>query len=351
MPNKIEAKDALDRVIRKSRIHLYKPIQIAEILYHHRIDRNFNLSDLESYRNISKRWRDEVSLQLLGSICTSSSKFQDNLFDGNAIPPAIMAELGKENEKTNGAVEAYIYRCFDKKHSLLHDIVNYSTNATAEDFRVEDIINYFWNEPGLKRSIDKVYEIIVYALFITIIDALELKVTISVSKKKMDLVEEFYDFTRSVIGIDLSSPTLEQKAMVFRVGVTNAADRGLDMYSNWGPAIQVKHLVLDENLASNIIESVSADRIVIVCKNAEKKLLISVLKQIGWKSRIQSIITEENLIAWYERALRGKYSYMLAKPLLDSFIEEFQNEFPSVSTESTIIDLRHYELITDAFWC
>lgn len=33
MPNKNDAKVALDKIIKKSRIHLYKPIQIAEILY------------------------------------------------------------------------------------------------------------------------------------------------------------------------------------------------------------------------------------------------------------------------------------------------------------------------------
>ncbi len=31
MPNRVQAKAALDAVIKKSRVHLYKPIQIAEI--------------------------------------------------------------------------------------------------------------------------------------------------------------------------------------------------------------------------------------------------------------------------------------------------------------------------------
>ena len=34
-----------------------------------------------------------------------------------------------------------------------------------------------------------------------------------------------------------------------------AADRGLDMYSNWGPAIQIKHLSLDVELAKNIVDA------------------------------------------------------------------------------------------------
>ena len=37
MPNRVQAKAALDAVIKKSRVHLYKPIQIAEILYRDRV--------------------------------------------------------------------------------------------------------------------------------------------------------------------------------------------------------------------------------------------------------------------------------------------------------------------------
>ena len=61
------AKRALDNVIEKSRVHLYKPIQIAEILYHHRTQGDINLANLEEYRNISKKWRDEITIDLLGS--------------------------------------------------------------------------------------------------------------------------------------------------------------------------------------------------------------------------------------------------------------------------------------------
>ena len=311
---------------------------------------DFDISILDSYRTISKSWRDEISIQLLGRKCTSSSKFQDNLFEANAIPPEAIVVLAAENERTNGAVEAYIYRLFDKKHSQLQDILNYCNSTVPENFKVKDIVDYFWNEPGLKRSLDKVYEIIVYALFITIIEALELKVSISINESKADLLKEFKEFARSIMQIDISTPISHQKARIFRVGVTNAADRGLDMYSNWGPAIQIKHLSLDEKLASSIVDSVSADRVVIVCKDVEKKLLVSVLNQIGWKSRIQSIVTEEDLITWYEKALRGKYADELSQPLLNTLQEEMQNEFPSISEDETIIDQRGYEKVSDQFW-
>ncbi|SUA25246.1 NgoI restriction endonuclease [Neisseria gonorrhoeae] len=60
------------------------------------------------------------------------------------------------------------------------------------------------------------------------------------------------------------------------------------MWSNFGLAIQVKHLSLDEELAEDIVSSISADRIVIVCKKAEQSVIVSLLTQIGWKSRIQT---------------------------------------------------------------
>lgn len=197
---------------------------------------------------------------------------------------------------------------------------------------------------------DKVYEIVVFALFSTLIDALELKVEISINKDKLDMVKEFEDFTRSVMCIDFSNPTSVQDAKVFRVGVTNAADRGLDMYSNWGPAVQIKHLSLDIDRAENIVSSVNSDKIIIVCKDAEKSVIISLLTQIGWKSRIQSIITEQDLCDWYEKALRGKYGNIIGDKLLRALIEEIAEEFPSVDNGADCLKDRHYEFIHSEEW-
>ena len=44
------------------------------------------------------------------------------------------------------------------------------------------------------------------------------------------------------------------------------------MWANFGMAIQIKHLSLTEELAENIVSSVSSDRIVIVCKESEENL-------------------------------------------------------------------------------
>lgn len=340
-----EAKKALDFVIDKGRVHMYKPIQIAEILYRDRVFQDIDLSCLEDYRTQSKKWRDDVTIPLVGRRCTSSARFQDDLFNANATPPSVLAVLGEENRKMKGVVEAYIYNQFTNKHSQLSNALDYCLRASKDKFYVKDFIDSFWKEPGLKRSLDKIYEIIVYALFSTLVEALNLKVEITVNEDAYPLLREFEDFSQKIMCLNCSSPQYAQNAKVYRVGVTNAADRGLDMYSNWGPAIQIKHLSLDVELAENIVSSVSSDKVVIVCKDAEKNVIISLLSQIGWRNHIQSVVTESDLINWYEKALRGTYAALLGNKLLYCLAKEIAEEFPSVDVTPDIIKDRHYEKI------
>ena len=346
-----EAKAKLDNVIAISRVDLYKPIQIAEILYHQRtVDCSLDLLDLESYRTQSKHWRDDVSIELLGKVCTSNSRFQDNLFNNNAIPPEVLYVLGQENLRTGGAVEAYIYNQFNNRHKQLEDALLYCLASTPADFSIQHLLNSFRYEAGLKRSIDKIYEIIVFSLFDTLVNQLELTIDISVAESKIDLLREFEAFAQNVMCLDCNNLIHSESAHVYRVGVANAADRGLDMYSNWGPAIQIKHLVLSEKLADSIVDSVSSDRVVIVCKSAERGLIMSLLNQIGWKSRIQSVVTEENLVDWYEKALRGTYSSTMGTQLLATICEQIHLEFPSIEKSRGFLHSRNYHTISDSFW-
>lgn len=336
-----EAKKALDRVIIKSRIHLYKPIQIAEILYRDRVFGDIDLLNLETYRTKSKAWRDKICIVLLGRISTSSAKFQDDLF--NAIPPHLIAAMGAYNREQNGIVEAYIYRQFVEKYAQLRNALNYCANTTKENFCVQYFLDLFWHEAGLRRSIDKVYEIITHSLFDTLAQALELQITLSINKDKADILHEFQDFTYAVMNLSQDMLHTTKQARVYRVGVTNAADRGLDMYANWGIAIQIKHLSLDITLAQEIISHIHSDKIVIVCKDAEKDVIYSLLAQIGWNDRIQSIITENDLIAWYEKAMRGQYANLLGDTLLQTLNCAIMEEFPSVQSLPHILLDRHYE--------
>lgn len=345
-------KQSIDKIIDKARVHLYKPIQIAEILYRDRVDKDIKLDDLETYRNISKKWRDIICIRFLGRTSTSSARYQDDVFNDNAIPPDVLNKLGVENRKKNGIIEAYIYRRFAQRFSQMSTGLDYCQQNTKHDFKLSELLSLFWNEPGLRRSIDKIYEIVVYSLFSALVEALEISVEVSLNPDKMDILKEFEDFSRQVIQLSVDNTNVKLKARINRVGVTNAADRGLDMWANFGLAIQIKHLSLTEELAENIVSSVSSDRIVIVCKDSEQSIIVSLLNQMGWKSKIQSIVTESDLIKWYDRALRGKFSNEIGENVLRKLNNEIQLEFP-VSNNTDFLKFfqsRSYDKLIDPFW-
>ena len=346
------AKQALDKVIDKARVHLYKPIQIAEILHRDRIEKDITLSELATYRTQSKKWRDIICIQFLGRTSTSSARYQDDVFNDNAVPPAILAVLGEENRHSNGIVEAYIYRKFLQRFSQMTTGLDYCITHDKTDFQLNEFLDLFWHEAGLRRSIDKVYEIIVYALFSVLVEALEVSVEVSMNPEKIDILKEFEDFAKNVIQLTPEQMTIKLKARINRVGVTNAADRGLDMWANFGLAIQIKHLSLTEELAENIVSSVSADKIVIVCKDTEQKIIVSLLNQLGWKAKIQSIVTETDLLRWYEKALRGKYAQLCGDKILKKLFDEIQVEFPTTDKKEFLqfIQKRGYDNLVNNRW-
>lgn len=347
------AKNALDSIIKKSRVHLYKPIQIAEILYKNRKTQDVNdLTDLESYRNASKKWRDIVCMQFLGRICTSSAKFQDNLFEKNAMPPHLLKNLGIENANNNGIVEAYIYKAFEEKHLQLENALTYCLDSTNNNFEVKEFLEQFWEQPGLKRSLDKIFEIVVYSLFEVLTTAIEVKIDIYYDKNQVNLIEEFSDFAYKVLNLSSTSKRKTLDAHFNRVGVTNAADRGLDMYANFGSVVQIKHLSLDEELAEDVVTSITSDRIIIVCKNSEETVINTLLTQIGWRSRIQAVITIDELVTWYDKALKGTFSKILGKRIISTLANEIKTEFPSVGSNDfqKFKQERGYDEIRSEYW-
>ncbi len=346
MPTENLSKKALDTVIRKSRVHLYKPIQIAEILYHHRTEKGWDLNDLESYRNISKRWRDEVSMLLVGRKSTSSQKYQDNVFEANAMPPKLLAQLGAINKKGGGFVEAYIYKALKDRLSSVRKVEEYVKSSTADTFSLQELVSLFQATPGLRRSIDKIYEILVYALFATIVRALKAKITLEIENKDPEILKDFDRFIKMVLGIDAKQTKIVLPAALYRVGVTNAADRGLDIWANFGPAIQVKHLTLTAELVEDIADNIPADKIVIVCLDAEKKAIETLLKQVGWGERIQGIITIGDLDNWYKICLNKKYRSNLGAKLLKDVERELNAEFPSSKEIDPFLESRGYDKIT-----
>ena len=347
MPLDKEAKEALGAIIRKSRVHLYKPIQIAEILFHHRTKSGWDLEDLESYRNISKKWRDEISIKLVGRRSTSSQKYQDNVFEANAMPPKLLKVLGDINKKEAGRIEAFIYAALKARLLNVYAVKEYIKQSTSESFSLRKLVSLFENNPGLKRSIDKMYEILVYALFTAIVRALKVRVTMEIANPDKEMLKDFDTFIETVLGFMPESTQLVMSAALFRAGVANAADRGLDMWTNFGAAIQVKHIALTPDILEDISDDICADRIVIVCLTSEKKTIEAVLEQVGWGGKIQGIVTIDDLDKWYKICLSDKYKSSIGAYLLRDVEREFECEFPSSTRiEPFMIERGYNKLLT-----
>lgn len=209
----------------------------------------------------------------------------------------------------------------------------------------------FVRDKKIKRSIDKAYEIVVYALFNTLVKHLRAKITLSTDPSQIDLPRAFEEFAHLVLGIDAQTPSISIEARLYRAGATNAADRGLDMWANFGPVIQVKHITLTDELAEDICDEVAADRIVIVCKDSERRTIEYVLQQLG--HRVQAIIVQSQLVHWYEQALHGEFGNRLGEDLLNNLRQEFRIEFPYSTTFESFYREREYDRVPKSlsqFW-
>ena len=338
-----EAKIRLDSIIDKARVDLYKPIQIAEVLHQARLNPHLlNINDKSSYQNTSLKWRDLVTHQLLGKICTSSARFQHDLWNETAMPSEYLSILDIENRQCFGIVEAYIYARFQQRQGTVTNIISYITHTAPNQFSLTSLLEMFISESGIRRSIDKAYEIITYVLFETIISALETQITIQIPYHKQALLNSFSDITQVLIGLSSTQQTRTETAHIYRVGVTNAADRGLDMWANFGIAIQVKHLTLDANLAKEIVNQVESDHIVIVCKNNDAEVIRIITQQIGWGQRVRGIVTESQLVEWYTRCLSEPFIKELGTPLLAQLKDGFFAEFPQTNAIIEFLQQRQY---------
>lgn len=87
-------------------------------------------------------------------------------------------------------------------------------------------------------------------------------------------------------------------------------------------------------------------------KEANREVLVSVLKQFGSAGQLQRVITEEELEVWYEKALRGQSAESIGDTVLQKLANEIKVEFPSTTAVfDDFLDERCYNSIPSVdFW-
>jgi type II restriction enzyme len=329
----MEAKQRLDKLIKKSRADLYKPIAVAEILFRHRLER-LNIENLDSYRRRSYEWMQDIIWKLHRKTTQLNSRYWDQLFDEAVLPPNQIQELARFNTEHNGLVEVYIYAHVQSKYSAFTELRKKLTTMPLDSFSLDTFLGFFEDNAKYRGSIDKAYEIVVYALFNAIVQELKAKITLSVENTATPILQEFEDFAQLVLGIDIQHLSIEKPARLFRVGTANANDAGLDMWANFGPAVQVKHISLQPSQTVDICNGVRADQLVVVCKTSDAKAIQAVIEQMGLVDKLRGIITKNNLENWYGKCFLPQYRETLGRKVVDSIVEEMKLEFPLAISES-----------------
>ncbi|MEI7686050.1 MAG: HaeII family restriction endonuclease [Planctomycetota bacterium] len=346
-----EAKQQLDRLVANARDQLLMPITIAEVL--RRIaDKTADINDIDAIRKNSYHWCATICRRLFGKKLSLNRSYWGRLYSHH-VPPTSLATLAEHNGDTNGVAEAYVYARLRQTTISLQAIRKSINEIPRSEFILAEFLSAFESDEKLKRSIDKAYEVVVHALFNAIAGRVKAQVTVSVSTADAAILEDFKDFCKLLLGVDAETPTMTVPARLYRVGGANSRDGGVDLWANFGPAIQVKHVSLDAAIAPPIVESVSAEHMVIVCLDADKQVIEVVLKQLGLDSKVRGIITKADLQRWYGLALGPKHLDDMAAPLFKALLTEFDDEFPLANPAAidALVKERGYDALTlDGDW-
>ena len=322
-----QAKEKLDHVIAIGRVEMYKPIQVAETLRMANASKLINLSDVESYRTKSRRWRDNVTDALFSKSSTSSARFQDDLWNPSAVPPEAMVALGNANS-SNHVVEAYIYSFIVEKNRELVTARSTVSNLNSKG-QVENLLAAF-DIQTLKSSADRLYEILATAVFKT--ELSQTSYTISIDGPKPTKHQNSID---ALVDLVFHFP---MPLEVDRLGHTNAADAGLDIWTNFGVAVNVKRLPLNIALLDKIVKDTPIGSLHIVCLKVEPAALAKLgqLKKAGLKI---SVTTLKDLLNSVETLTSNKLSLKL---FVDTLTKSFDQEFPMAKTLGDFIKSRDY---------
>jgi hypothetical protein len=329
-----DAKAKLDDVIGKTRAEWYKPVQVAELLRKLRLepDSKVNLHDVESYRNASKTWRDEVSLELVGKRSTSSQRFQDDIW--SALRPEVLATLAEENQNS-GIVEAYIYLMFSKAQGAINEIFLYINSSTPETFSLETVFDYFRGSSAARKTQDRMLECVMYCLFQQSLWVSGGGVEIKISPPDNPPPTKIQKLAHELLGLEDNVGVRREPATVVRGSSTNSADGGIDAFGNFGIVVQVKNVRLRHRDVEKIVRSLDANRIVIVCES-----YLGAEDEPPLPDNLVRIYTRDELSSLYQSAMASPHTIGLR--LLECLRSSLRQEFPVASTIADFLMGRQY---------
>ena len=317
----------LDKVIALSRVEMYKPIQIAETLREFTLNRSFTPTSLEAFRSLSRDLRNKVTLELIGKVSTSSMRYQDDVWNASALPPAALSTLASSN--CHHEVEEYIYQhVYAKSLQMIEIRKSLDEIKTAEE--VKDIFRLF-DTPGLRSSADRLFEVFALAVLQTQIEKSNFTFNLSGDSKSIPGLTG-----KKLISIALGESNHLKLA---KMGHTNAADAGLDIWTNFGVVVSVKNYFLSLDLLRKVLDDTPVGLLVVICESTNS-IVEKELKRIA-NEREVVLITSEELLMDVELLLRDSY---LSAAFINKLINFYDREFPLAVTLEGFMKQRRYKI-------
>lgn len=323
-----EAKSKLDRVIQLSRVEMYKPIQIAETLREIRTNPTINPLALETYRNLSKELRDKITRDLFGKVSTSSMRYQDDIWNDSALPPEALHALSTVNQN-NSMVEEYIYQHVFAKNKSIIEIRSILDSIKSFD-DLQKLLDAFDN-PGLRTSADRLYEVFAVSILQSDIEKSDYKIILQGNKSTL--------IGKSAGKLIEATQNQDQALKLSKMGRTNAADAGIDIWTNFGVVISVKNYDLSSDLLKNILSETPVGHLVIVCENVNRNV-IDYLKN-NLDDRPISIVTKSELILDAKKLIED---VSMSGQFLNKLRSFFDEEFPLSKTLENFMKSRNYDI-------
>jgi type II restriction enzyme len=241
-----------------------------------------------------------------------------------------MVALGKENG-TEGLVEAYIYSFITGKNKEIAAARSKVARLKSVN-EVEDLLSDF-NAPTLTSSADRLFEILATAVFKTELN--QTAYTISIDRPRGTARGLSVD---NLVDLVAANP---MPLVVDRLGHTNAADAGLDIWTNFGVAVNVKRRVLTSQLFQQIVKDTPIGSLHIVCLDIDKTAMTQ-LKKLKSSGLNVSITTKDDLLGSVKTLLNKPVS---ANQFVTTLVDSFDKEFPMARTLNDFATSRGYSKI------
>jgi hypothetical protein len=254
-------------------------------------------------------------------------RFQDDLWNASAMPPEALNALANANSKHQ--VEEYIYQHVYAKSSQMIEIRKVLDQVqTLSD--IQSIFDLF-NTPGLRSSADRLFEVFALSVLQTQIEKSDFTFTLSGNS----------DSVKGITGKKLISIAEGQgnDLELAKMGHTNAADAGLDIWTNFGVVVSVKNYNLDEDLFLKVLSDTPVGLLVVICETVSKNVEKELLKYSN--NRPVVLITRGEL---FEDAGTLLASSDLAKVFVNKLISFYDKEFPLTVTLENFMAKRNYRI-------